>query len=270
MKKCSIITVCYNNLEGLKKTFESVICQKWKDYEFIVVDGGSNDGSAGFIADNAGHFSWWVSEKDKGIYNAMNKGIARAGGEYCLFFNSGDYLSDPGALERIFSKGFDEDIIYADIIRTRGRKKKIMRYPDRLTLQDFYRRSAVIHHQASFIKRELFDKFGLYREDLYLNADWQFFFKTIALGKVSTRHIHSVISICDAYGRSSDYDLSDPRLAKDEAEKIKSLELAKGGEANLRKADVSSEGSRLGNILRQLEWNVSVLLPLSFFIKTGK
>ena len=90
--KLSIITINYNNLEGLKRTVESVINQTSKEFEYIVIDGGSNDGSGAYIESKSEHIDYWVSEPDKGIYNAMNKGIAKASGEYLLFLNSGDHL----------------------------------------------------------------------------------------------------------------------------------------------------------------------------------
>jgi glycosyltransferase involved in cell wall biosynthesis len=88
--KLSIITINYNNAEGLKRTIESVTGQTFRDFEYIVIDGGSTDGSTDVINEYADHISYWVSELDKGIYNAMNKGVAAAHGEYCNFLNSGD------------------------------------------------------------------------------------------------------------------------------------------------------------------------------------
>lgn len=263
--KLSIITVCYNNREGLRETAESVKKQTFKDYEFVVIDGGSTDGSADLLKEYASIIAYGVSEKDGGIYNAMNKGIAHAHGKYCLFLNSGDWFTDDGVLDRIFHQGFVEDIIYGDVIRTLGRKKKIVRYPDKLSFEHFYQRSAVIHHQAAFIKRELFDRFGLYREDLYLNADWQFFFKAIALGKASTRHIPTVVSVCNAMGRSNAYDLSDPRLAHDEKEKLKSLRQAN---PNIELSE--SDSKNLMYFCSKIGWNLSALFPLSLYIKIGK
>ena len=79
--KLSIITVNYNNREGLQRTIDSVVSQTFRDFEWIVIDGGSTDGSKELIKQYADHFSYWVSEPDKGIYNAMNKGILKATGE---------------------------------------------------------------------------------------------------------------------------------------------------------------------------------------------
>ena len=86
--RVSIITINYNNLEGLKRTVESVVNQIWQEFEYIIIDGGSTDGSAEYIENQKENFDYWVSEKDAGIYNAMNKGIKVATGEYLLFLNT--------------------------------------------------------------------------------------------------------------------------------------------------------------------------------------
>ena len=99
--KLSIITINYNNLAGLQKTMESVFSQTCKDFEYIVIDGASTDGSAEYIRAHADQLTYWVSEKDTGIYNAMNKGVRAAKGEYLLMLNSGDFLVDDRVIERI-------------------------------------------------------------------------------------------------------------------------------------------------------------------------
>ena len=96
--KFSIITVNYNNLEGLKKTVESVKNQTYQKFEYIVIDGGSYDGSLEFIKDNESLLDYWVSEPDSGVYQAMNKGIEKATGEYLLFLNSGDHFCNTKVL----------------------------------------------------------------------------------------------------------------------------------------------------------------------------
>ncbi|MBQ3836958.1 MAG: glycosyltransferase, partial [Treponema sp.] len=111
----SIITINYNNKDGLKKTIDSVAAQTFQGYEHIIVDGGSTDGSAEVIKDAlknkdyAAHVSYWCSEKDGGIYPAMNKGVERAGGEYCLMLNSGDYLAGKSILEKAAKSFWTED-----------------------------------------------------------------------------------------------------------------------------------------------------------------
>lgn len=107
----SIITVNYNNKEGLRKTIESVIHQTYRDFEYIVIDGGSTDGSAEVLKEYDKDIDYWVSEPDKGIYNAMNKGIAQAHGDYLNFMNSGDCFYDKNVLENLSRKGLSSDII---------------------------------------------------------------------------------------------------------------------------------------------------------------
>ena len=96
-----IITINYNDAAGLKKTIDSVINQTYTEFEYIIIDGGSSDSSLQIIKENANQINYWVSETDKGIYNAMNKGIEAAKGEYLLFLNSGDYLLDSLVLKKV-------------------------------------------------------------------------------------------------------------------------------------------------------------------------
>ena len=212
--KISIITVCYNNKYGLEKTIESVKTQTYKEYEFIIVDGASSDGTLDLIAENKRYISTWISEKDNGIYQAMNKGILLAKGEYCLFLNSGDYLANNKVLENIFNPSSEADIIYGNVFKVKPHYRRLIKYSSTLSLYDFYRTAAVIHHQASFIKRELFEKYGLYREDLQINGDWEFFFRTIILQKVKTNYIDRVISVVDGTGLSNNMKIDNPLRLK--------------------------------------------------------
>src|SRR5215470_922037 len=112
--KLSIITVNLNNKDGLIDTAQSVVAQTWTDYEWIVIDGGSTDGSADVIkeyADKTDKLVYWCSEKDGGIFQGMNKGINKANGEYCWFLNSGDCAYKNTTLKEIFTHEFYEDII---------------------------------------------------------------------------------------------------------------------------------------------------------------
>ena len=108
-KKISIITINYNNLKGLKRTIPSVLSQSYINYEYIVVDGGSNDGSKEYIASQQQNITQWISEKDNGVYNAMNKAVNMATGEYCLFMNSGDHFFSSLALEDAVTEMKNED-----------------------------------------------------------------------------------------------------------------------------------------------------------------
>ena len=113
--KLSIITINYNNREGLRKTIESVVNQTCQDFEYIVIDGGSTDGSAEVIKEYSDKIDYWVSEKDNGIYDAMNKGIDKAKGEYCQFLNSGDDLYDNYVIEQIYPNLNESEIVVGKI-----------------------------------------------------------------------------------------------------------------------------------------------------------
>ena len=121
--RLSIITVNYNNKDGLQKTIDSVISQTFKDFEWIVIDGGSTDGSRELIEKNKNYFSFWCSEHDKGVYNAMNKGIVHAKGEYLNFMNSGDCFVSNKVLEKIFSNDYTNDILYGNVVTFKNNKK---------------------------------------------------------------------------------------------------------------------------------------------------
>ena len=104
-KKVSVITVNYNNLKGLERTISSVLLQSFSDFEYIIVDGGSSDGSKEYIESKQEYINQWVSEKDHGVYNAMNKAIRMAQGEYCIFMNSGDHFFSSQSLELRLLRG---------------------------------------------------------------------------------------------------------------------------------------------------------------------
>ena len=203
--KLSIITVCYNNCEGLRKTMESVKTQTFKDYEYIVIDGGSTDGTVELIKENEQHIDYWVSEKDSGIYNAMNKGIEAAKGKYCYFLNSDDYIAVPNTLEKIFEqvKG-NPDIIYGNLAVRKGDKLcYVVNFSKNITPYSFYRFKPAIHHQASFSKKELFQEYGNYDEEKKINADWFFFFQMTVLHKVKIQYINQIFAVFLADGMSS-------------------------------------------------------------------
>lgn len=203
MKNLSIITINLNNSDGLKKTIESVISQAFRDYEYIVIDGGSTDGSTDIIIQYTDKISWSVSDPDTGIYNAMNKGILRAKGEYCLFLNSGDWLADDKVLERVFSVPLEADIISGDIAFYDSVKRSVKWFvpsPEALTANTLF--NGTLPHQATFIKRELFDKYGLYDETLKIASDWLFFVETLLEYNVSYKHYNGLVAYFNMDGIS--------------------------------------------------------------------
>lgn len=218
--KLSIITITYNNAEGLLRTIQSVRSQTFRDFEHIIVDGGSTDGSVDVIreyADNeairqAGYKAIrqenskadnlassphhlitsspiiWISEKDRGVYDAQNKGIRLAHGEYCYFLNAGDTFCNEHVLELIFKPltfnlsplTSTPDILYGNEIIVDGNSNRvgIARGVANPSFVDLY--NSCMKHQASFIRRELFERYGMYDTDMRICSDFDWFFRVIA------------------------------------------------------------------------------------------
>ena len=199
--KFSIITVNFNNRDGLLRTIQSVIAQTFRDFEFIVIDGGSTDGSADLLKQYDQHITYWVSEKDSGIYNGMNKGIARAKGDYLNFMNSGDCFYDSQVLQRVSdhieASPVPANGIKADIIVGRdyhySEEKKMGHasiQPTRLSMITFF--TSTLDHQSSFIRRKLFQD-SLYREDLRLVSDWVFFLEKVVVENKKVQFIPDIV-----------------------------------------------------------------------------
>ena len=200
--KLSIITINRNNANGLDKTIQSVINQSYEDFEYIVIDGNSTDHSIDIIKKYNSNINYWVSETDKGIYNAMNKGIAKANGNYVLFLNSGDYLVNNDVLKSVFEKQQTADIIYGNMQIDWGNGKITSgKMPDKITFKQMY--IDTLWHPVSFIKKTLFDKYGLYNETYKVVADYDFFFKVIIINNVTTYHINVDIAMYNLNGLSS-------------------------------------------------------------------
>lgn len=198
--KLSIITINYNNLEGLRKTICSVVSQSWRDFEWIVVDGGSTDGSRELIEDYAakGCFAWWCSEPDKGVYNAMNKGIRHAQGEYLNFMNSGDCFHSDNILKFVFSKDRLCDVLYGDVVYVESSGKRMLRAKNPLTLSHLY--FSTIYHQSSFIKKTVFGSSG-YDESLRIVSDWSKWLELVLENK-TFEYLESPIADMDTTGIS--------------------------------------------------------------------
>jgi len=212
--RLSVITVNYNNAEGLQKTISSVLSQTWKDFEYIIIDGASTDESPDIIKKYssqrlasipAKQFKC-ISEPDTGIYNAMNKGIRMAKGEYIHFLNSGDWLVDDKVYERLNSMtSWKIDVIYGNKIEIYADGREILKKgiaKSNLTFDDAYR--GIIPHTATFTKKELFDRFGLFDETFRIVSDTAFYLKAIGLGQCSTKYIDCTISYFDMQGISKD------------------------------------------------------------------
>lgn len=192
MFKISIITINYNNLRGLERTIKSVKEQTWKNFEYIIIDGGSSDGSKELLHSMSNEISLWVSEPDNGIYHAMNKGIKASNGEYLIFLNSGDELLDPGVLKKNIIEINTQDIIYFDQLMIYPDNKRIWELPSTLDYNFFILGS--LPHPSTFIKKELFEKVGYYDENLKIVSDWKFFMTAILNYKCSSKKVDQVLT----------------------------------------------------------------------------
>lgn len=192
--KLSIITINRNNAQGLKKTMQSVVEQTSNDIEYIVVDGASTDESVDIIKSFADQrLIRWVSERDNGIYNAMNKGIGMAQGEYVMILNSGDYLATPQVIEQMNKKLVDKgqpDILYGNMIKIwpDGKTRRDYQLSVNYSLFDFYQ--STLNPDGTYIRRSLFQQFGPFDETMKICSDWAWMLKTIGLGGVKPSRVN--------------------------------------------------------------------------------
>lgn len=201
MKKLSIITINYNNLLGLQKTIASVTSQTWQEFEYIVIDGGSTDGSATYLESQTNKITYWVSEPDKGIYNAMNKGIAKATGEYLLFLNSGDHFIDAYSLEKVQKHLINDAVIYFNINVVANGESYVLENPTAMSFS--YLHNNLPCHQCTFIHQSVFERVGYYDENLKIVADWKLLLQAILKYNVTYRKVDAVFSTFYKDGISS-------------------------------------------------------------------
>ena len=197
--KLSIITINYNNCKGLQKTIDSVVSQTWHDFEWIVIDGGSTDGSKELIEKYQKYFAYWCSEPDKGIYNAMNKGIVRCSGEYISCMNSGDAFYNSNTLASVFLNKHFADIIYGDCVWSSRENGKASHFRNPVDIYELY--YAVPCHQTMFVKTHLLKEEG-FDESYQIVADYAKWVK-LALQGCSFEYINLIICYYDTNGISN-------------------------------------------------------------------
>ena len=195
----SIITINYNNKEGLRKTIESVVNQTYNDYEYIVIDGASTDGSKEVIIEYSDYIQYWVSEPDKGIYNAMNKGILVSHGEYLIFMNSGDTFYNSNVLTDVLPY-LDSAIVVGKLYKAKYNKLSSIPQSNP-TMMLFYEGS--LDHQACFTHKKLFkNPNALYDENYKIVADWKFYMQKVIFENQSISVIPIVIATYEGDGIS--------------------------------------------------------------------
>lgn len=195
----SIITINLNNRDGLLRTIDSVISQTFTDYEWIVIDGGSTDGSRELIEKYSNHFTYWVSEPDKGIYNAMNKALPLVKGEWVQFLNSGDWLCENNTLEKVFCEEHKCDVIYGNTFLVKESNRIPVFFPSKLKFSWIL--NDCINHQSSFYKSKLFREIS-YNEEFSIIADRALIMELMLRNKVF-KHINQFIACFDSNGLST-------------------------------------------------------------------
>jgi len=224
MSKLTVITINLNNKQGLSETLQSVFNQTCFKFEHILIDGGSVDGSlelkSEYLCKTTGISFKQISEPDKGIYNAMNKGIRMATGDYLLFLNSGDRLASVDVIERVLPYLNNEnDIISGELELVKSGEVVTKLFPP-LTVNLNYCISAGLTHPNTFIKRELFDRYGYYNEQNKIVSDWEFFLIACGLNSCKYKSIPILVSCFEMDGISS---RNDELLEKETQEALQRL-----------------------------------------------
>lgn len=201
--KISVVTVCFNAEDCLEDTILSVINQTYQNVEYIIIDGGSTDGTIDIIKKYADSITYWISEPDKGIYDAMNKGIAKATGVYLNFMNAGDTFYNNEVLNKIFTVEVTEDYI-AGIALFKNTRKTWNPVPMDFTFIDVCKGGSP-NHQASFIKKNLL--IGGYDTTAKIIADSLLFFDKIVFGNHSYKPLSIIVCVYDTTGISSQTEM---------------------------------------------------------------
>lgn len=247
--KLSIITINYNNAEGLRKTLASVASQTYANIEHIIVDGASTDGSVDVIKEyenqlNITHSTihlLWSSEPDNGIYDAMNRGIRKATGEYVQILNSGDLLAAPDVTARMMAalhqtsniqhstleNGFSPSIFYGNMLKSYDGKTIISRDTcggKMYTPESFlYFYKGTLNHDCAYIRRDLFEKYGLYNEDMKICSDWEWYVRAIVLGGEKPIYTNIDVTIFDMNGVSESHGKNAELIRKERREYLESI-----------------------------------------------
>lgn len=220
----TIITINYNNVAGLEKTMQSVLTQTCGDFEYVVVDGGSKDGSTDVIKrfeTGFGERLRWISEPDRGIYNAMNKGIGMASGTYLEFLNSGDCFVSNDVVQKMLNALERSDypsIIYGNMLKDMGHgvflRDKCFAGQE-VSFLGFY--IGTLNHSPAFIRKDLFDKYGNYDESLKIVSDWKWYLQAIVFGEERPVYTDMDVTLFDMNG------ISETNKALDKAERKRVL-----------------------------------------------
>ncbi len=216
--KISIITCSYNAANTIKETINSVLCQKDADIEYIIIDGLSNDGTADIIEKYSDKIYKFLSEKDSGIYNAMNKGIRLSKGDIVGFLNADDVYFDETIISKIVKIFEDKkaDSVYGDLIYVAGNNNKTKRYwkSGGFNVNNF-KRGWMPPHPAFFVKRDVYGKYGGFNENYKISADYDLMVKLLYKNKISTSYLSEILVKMKTGGASNKFLQTVRRLKED-------------------------------------------------------
>jgi len=210
----SIITAVYNGSSTIEETIKSVSAQNYKNYEYIIIDGGSTDGTLDILKKHNGEIDYWVSEPDKGVYDAFNKGIDLARGEWLYFLGADDRLFDDSVLGKFFTKPIDSEFLYGNVFW--GEDGEIV--PGKFFPTKFYHQN--ICQQAIFYHKKLFERLGKFDLKYRLVADWVFNMKAFGLKSTRPVYFDTIIAVYSLDGMSThvpdkDFSASRERLFRE-------------------------------------------------------
>ena len=194
--KISIITVSFNSEDTLKDTIESVLHQTYSDIEYVIVDGNSSDGTLDIIRKYEPLFHGtmkWISEKDYGIYDAMNKGIAMATGDIVGILNSDDFFTSDTVIERVVCEfGDDIDAVYGDVhfVRESNLNKCVRYYSGCIFRPYMVKYGFIAPHPSFYIRRSVYQKYGNYSQYFKISADFELVARMCYKYNISTKYIH--------------------------------------------------------------------------------
>lgn len=218
--KISIITVCYNSDKTIEDTFKSVLSQTYKDIEYIVIDGGSKDKTLDIINQYKKQIDFWVSEPDKGLYDAINKGIYKATGDFVGIINSDDVFYENDTIEKI-AKYLTENphlsAVTGDIVQHKN-NRIIRKYSSVDWTPEKLKIGFMPPHPSIFIKTKLFPQFGYYREDYKIGADYELIIRYFLKNKISYKY-SGIITTSMAVGGASSSGLKSYKVITKEIKK---------------------------------------------------
>ena len=205
--KISIITIAYNSAETIEATIQSVIAQDYPEVEYIIIDGASKDGTMEVVDKYREHIAVVVSEPDKGIYDAMNKGVARATGEIIGILNSDDFYADNTVLSNVVAR-FKEsgaEAVYADLVYVeRDNPDKVVRYwKSKPYKPGMFRKGWMPAHPTFFLKNECYRIHGTYSTELRSAADYELMLRMLEKHKISAVHLPRVLTKMRVGGQSN-------------------------------------------------------------------